>query len=118
MEKDAENAIIAFAGMIKQRVDMPARLMSDGVSNDLFGQFAVVAQRTGVYTFRDYAEVLGHLIEYWGIAAITGLSGEAASCQDYLLRLARQYLAKADRVQETFLKIPKERFEWIFGRSV
>ena len=96
---------------------MPARLMSDGTDRNLFDQFAVVAQRSGVYTFRDYAEVLKHLVEYWGIASIRGLSAEAAEGQDTLCKLADQYLAKVDRIQEALLKFPKEPFEWIFGRA-
>ena len=117
MESDPQKAVIAFAKMMKQRISMPARLMSDGSEKDLFSQFAVVAQRTGVYTYRDYAEILKHLVEYWGVGAMTGLSAEATECQDYLCKLSDQYLKKVDRIQETILKIPKEPFEWIFGRD-
>ena len=118
IEKDAESAVIAFADMIKQRIDMPARLMSDGTERDLYSQFAVVAQRAEVYTFRDYAEVLRHLLEYWGIASLPNLLGEAARSQDYLCKLPDLYLAKVERIQEALLNFPKEPFEWIFGRSV
>ncbi len=118
IEMDPANAVIVFAQMMKQRISMPARLMSDGTERDLFNQFAVVAQRSEVYTFRDYAEILRHLVDYWEIASIPGLSGEAASSQEYLCRLPDQYLAKANRIRETLLNVPKEPFEWIFGRSV
>ena len=117
LEMEPEKSVIAFAKMMKQRISMPARLMSDGSEKDLFSQFAVVAQRAGVYTFRDYAEVLKHLVETWGIASISGLSAEAAECQDYLCKLSDQYLAKVDRIQEALLKFSKEPFEWIFGRT-
>lgn len=117
IESEPEKAVIAFAKMMKRRIGMPARLMSDGTQRNLFDQFAVVAQRAGVYTFRDYAEVLKHLVEYWGIAAMAGLSAEAAACQDYLCKLSDQYLAKVERIQEAILKFPKEPFEWIFGRA-
>ncbi len=63
VEMDAANALIAFADMMKQKISMPARLMSDGTDTDLFDQFAIVAQRTGVYTLRDYAEVTKHLVD-------------------------------------------------------
>lgn len=117
MELDPANAVIAFAETMRQRIAMPARLMSDGTEKDLFSRFAVVAQRTGMYTFRDYAEILGHLVDYWGVGALSGLSGEAARCQDYLGRLPTEYLAKADRIQESLSAFPKEPFDWIFGRS-
>jgi len=118
IEADPANAVIAFAGMMKHRISMPARLMSYGTEKDLFNQFAVIAQRIGVYTIRDYAEVIEHLVNNWEIASIPNLSGEAAKSQDYLCELPDCYLAKADRIKEAILRFPKESFEWIFGRSV
>ncbi len=118
VEADPENAVIAFAQMMEQRVSMPALLMSDGTACDLFNQFAVVAQRLGVYTIRDYGEVIQHLVDTWGIATIAGLSGEAAQSQEYLCELPGRYLMKADRIQEALRDFPKESFEWIFGRKV
>ncbi len=117
LESDPSNAVIAFAEMMKQKISMPARLMSDGTERDLFDNFAIVAQRTGVYTIRDYAEVTRHLVDTWKIASIPNLSDEAAKSRDYLCELADHYLAKADRIEEALLSFPKEPFEWIFGRS-
>lgn len=118
VEADRANAVIAFAEMMKRKVSMPALLMSDGTECDLFKQFAVIAQRIGVYTIRDYAEVIEHLVDYWGIASIPGLSDEAARSQDYLCQLPAHYLMKVDRIQEALRNFPKEPFEWIFGRRV
>jgi len=118
VEADAANAVIAFAKMMKQKISMPARLMSDGTEEDLFKQFAVVAQRAGVYTIRDYAEVVRHLVDTWEVASIPNLSDEAAESQNYLCELSDYYLAKADRIQEAILNFPKEPFKWIFGRSI
>ncbi len=118
LETDAAGAVIAFAEMVKHRIGMPARLMSDGTKGDLFNQFATVAQRAGVYTFRDYIEVLRHLVETWGIGLIPHLSGEAAKARDYLCEISDRYSAKIDRLEEEMLKLPKMPFEWIFGRSV
>ena len=118
VETDASNAVMAFADMMKQKINMPALLMSDGTERDLFNQFAVVAQRIGVYTIRDYAEVIEHLMNYWGIASIRGLSDEAARSQDYLCKLSGRYLTKADRIQGALRDFPKQPFGWIFGRSI
>lgn len=118
LETDAATAVIAFAAMVKQRIEMPARLMSDGAGKNLFSRFAAVAQRAGVYTFGDYAEILNHLVEYWGIARIPNLLGEAARAQKYLCKLPGQYLAKAGRIQEALSRAPKEPFEWLFDRAV
>jgi acyl-[acyl-carrier-protein] desaturase len=114
---DPENAVIAFAQMMEQRVSMPALLMSDGTDCDLFSQFALVAQRIGVYTIRDYGEVMQHLVDTWGIASLAGLTGEAAKSQEYVCQLPARYALKADRIQETLSKFPRESFEWIFGRK-
>ena len=117
LEADPGNALVAFAAMMNQKISMPALLMSDGTESDLFSRFAVVAQRSGIYTIRDYAEVIDHLVKYWDIASITGLSDEAARSQEYLCGLSATYLAKADRIQEALKNFPQEPFEWIFGRS-
>mgnify|MGYP002173289753 CR=1 FL=1 len=61
-----------------------------------------------------------HLIKRWNIANITGLSGEAAAGQEYLMkqparirRLADFGAAKAKKKERV-----QESFSWIFGRSV
>ena len=118
VELDPENAVISFADMIKRKIEMPARLMFDGTEQDLFSQFAVVAQRSEVYTLRDYAEVLKHLLDFWGIASLADLQGAAAEAQDYLCGMPDHYLAKTDRIREALLGFPPKPFDWIFGRSV
>jgi len=75
LELDPKGTLIAFAEMMRTKVTMPARLMSDGVEADLFGRFSTVAQRIDVYTAHDYATIIEHLMAYWDVAAISGLSG-------------------------------------------
>ena len=58
---------------------MPAHLMDDGqhkarTGRDLFSDFAAVAERSGVYTAEDYADIMEHLIKRWEINSMTGLS--------------------------------------------
>ena len=117
VELDPSEAVLAFAQMMKNTVTMPARLMADGVTTDLFSQFSVVAQRIGVYTMRDYADIIEHLVVYWNIPSLSGLSGDAAAAQDYLGGLARRYKALAEKIEAR----PTERsplpFHWIFNRS-
>lgn len=118
LNADASAGMIAFYDMMRQKVAMPARLMSDGSDRDLFSQFAVVAQRSGIYTTRDYANVIGHLVEYWGIPSMTGLSPQAVEAQEYLCGLSEHYHSKADRVEEVLPALPQMPFSWIFERSV
>jgi len=116
VRRDPTGAVCAFSEMMKKRITMPARLMSDGESQDLFGRFAAVAQRIGVYTARDYADILEHLLTTWGIPGLTGLSGESAEAQDSLCGLPQHYRAFADKVQGRLDREAQSAFPWIFNR--
>jgi len=116
MQVDASRVVLAFEEMMKKRIVMPARLMSDGKSKDLFSAFALVAQKIGVYTARDYAEVIEHLIDFWDLESLS-LEGDAARAQDYLCELPDRFLNMAERLEKSAQSAPKESFEWIFGRT-
>ena len=118
MELDPFDGVTAFAQMMKNTITMPARRMAGEEEADLYGQFAVVAQRIGVYTIHDYADIIDHLMSYWKIAGISGLTGEAAKAQDYLGGLSQRYRALGDRADEKTAKPSKIPFRWIFSRSV
>lgn len=118
LELDPNGTLTAFAEMMKAKVVMPARLMADGVEPDLFARFAVVAQRIGVYTARDYADIIGHLVAYWQVPGMTGLSGEAAEAQHYLCGLAAHYQRFAERIEGRPARQTRAPLSWIFGRSV
>ncbi len=117
-EVDPAGAVRAFAAMMRAHVVMPAQLMADGEGEDLFGRFAGVAERLGVYTLRDYAENVAHLVDYWKIRALTGLRGAASADQDYLGGLAQRHARIAERIASRQAGRQKSAFSWIFGRSV
>jgi len=117
-ELDPRGTLTAFAEMMKTKVTMPARLMSDGIEHDLFSRFAIVAQRIGAYTARDYAEIIKHLIAYWQIPGLAGLSDAAAQAQDYLCGLAAHYERFAERVEGRGAKQTTAPLSWIFDRPV
>ena len=113
-EIDPANAVLAFAAMMKNKVTMPASLMSDGKDIDLFSKFSNVAQRIGVYTAKDYASIIAALVEEWKIETLSGLSDASAKAQDYLSTLAERYEKVAER-----LKISgSPKFSWIFDREI
>jgi len=118
LELDPNGTMVAFAEMMKTQVTMPARLMSDGIEPDLFSRFAIVAQRIGVYTARDYAEIIEHLVAYWKVPTLAGLSGLAAKAQDYLCGLAAHYQRFAERVEGRIAKQSRAPLSWIFDRPV
>ena len=116
-ELDSNGAMLALRDMMKDGIAMPGQYMEDGAQGDLFDAFANVAQRLGVYTARDYAEIMRHLIGQWQIGSTMGLASAAAQAQDYLCDLPRRYQRLADRLDERAAQIPKTRFSWIYGRE-
>ena len=107
-------AVIAFGKMMKSKIAMPAMLMDDGKEKNLFAKFSLVAQKTGVYTSADYAEIIGTLVNEWKIAGLTGISDAAAKAQEYLCTLSERYHRLAGRIQFTGV----EKFSWIYDREI
>jgi acyl-[acyl-carrier-protein] desaturase len=112
-EVDPVNALQAFAKMLKTKIVMPASLMHDGNDEHLFAKFSNVAQRIGVYTAYDYAEIIEDLVSHWNISGMTSLSGVASKAQDYICSLSDRYKKLADRIKFP----PKEKFSWIYDRE-
>ena len=103
--------------MLRGRIAMPGRFMDDGKDPDLFDHFAIVAQRTNVYTVRDYASIIEHLVTAWDIAG-RAVTGEAARAQDELCRQAERYERLAERTAAALAKQPARAFSWIRDRTV
>ena len=117
MDRDPERAMLIFKDMMRRVIAMPGRLMFDGKDPDLFEHFASVAQRIGVYTARDYAQILQHLVNTWQISARV-LSGAAAAAQEFLCKQAERLESFADAITEKAASQPPAQFSWIHGRSV
>ena len=97
---------------------------TDGKNPNLYEDFSEVAQRLGVYTAIDYADIIEHLVKRWDIANIEGLSSEMEKERDYICRLPERYRKLAERSMNKKKKItedevaPKKAFDWVFGRTV
>ncbi len=117
-EVDPNGAVKAFAEMMRRTISMPARLMLDNRDPNLFEHFELVAQKAGVYTAYDYADIIDHLIKRWKLETITGLQTEAAADQDYLCNLSSRYRRLADRVEKKIKDYKPIPFSWIFDRAV
>ncbi len=113
-EIDPAQAVLSFAKMMKTKITMPAVLMYDGKDQNLFEKYSIVAQKTGVYTVKDYSEIIEDLVEHWKLETIAGLSDVAAKAQDYLCNLSERYAKLANRVTYS----GKEKFSWIFDRDI
>ena len=113
-ELDPAGAVTAFAKMMRTKIAMPAILMDDGKNPNLFTKFSFVAQKAGVYTAKDYAEIIGTLVDEWKVVGIQGLSDASAKAQDYLCGLAARYEKLAGRIKVS----GSERFSWIYDREI
>jgi acyl-[acyl-carrier-protein] desaturase len=117
LDEDPEGGIITVMSMFRRVIAMPGRLMFDGRDDNLFEHFAAVAQRLGVYTAIDYADIVEHLVATWGIAG-RSVSGKAARAQDYLCQHAERCRTIASQVAEVVARAEPVRFSWIFDREV
>jgi acyl-[acyl-carrier-protein] desaturase len=113
-ELDPARAVLAFAKMMKSKIAMPAMLMNDGRDKNLFSKFSLVAQKIGVYTAKDYAEIIGTLVNDWKIESLTGVSDASAKAQDYLCGLSERYLKLAERMSFSGV----EKFSWLYDREI
>jgi len=117
IELDPSGALQAFEAMMEKKVVMPAQNMEDGKHN-LFAQHVSIAQRMKVYTTRDYAKVVKHLIDFWHIPDLTHLSPEGAKAQEYLCGLPKRYFDRADRMETRIAKLSRTPCPWLFDRLI
>ncbi|KAJ6797792.1 stearoyl-[acyl-carrier-protein] 9-desaturase, chloroplastic-like [Iris pallida] len=117
-EVDPEGTVVAFADMMKKKIAMPAHLMYDGRDDNLYDHFSAVAQRLGVYTAKDYADILEFLVDRWRVGELTALSGEGRKAQDYVCTLVPRIRKLEERAQARAKQRPAVRFSWVFDREV
>ncbi|XP_059298940.1 stearoyl-[acyl-carrier-protein] 9-desaturase, chloroplastic [Lycium ferocissimum] len=117
-EIDPDGTVLAFADMMRKKISMPAHLMYDGRDDNLFDHFSAVAQRLGVYTASDYADILEFLVGRWKVSDLTGLSGEGRKAQEYVCGLAPRIRRLEERAQGRAKQGPIIPFSWIYDREV
>ncbi|KAL2645307.1 hypothetical protein R1flu_012894 [Riccia fluitans] len=118
-EVDPDGAMLAFGDMMRKKIAMPAHLMYDGVDRNLFTNFSMVAQRTGTYTAKDYADILEHLVNRWNVQKVEGLSPEGRRAQEFVCTLAPRVRKLEERAQLKPKRAPKTgTVSWIFDREV
>jgi acyl-[acyl-carrier-protein] desaturase len=100
-ETDPNGGLAAFVQMMKKKIVMPASLMDFGDEKKQYVNYASITQKIGVYTSHDYAKIIDHLVKFWGIYKLKGLSEEGNKAQDFLSSLSERYFKLADRLQET-----------------
>jgi acyl-[acyl-carrier-protein] desaturase len=109
-EVDPSEMLLAFSDMMKKKIVMPAHNLRElGTKiGDTFTHFSEAAQRLNVYTSEDYVQILEKLLVDWDISNITGLTGEAAKAQDYVMNLP-------DRLRRIIGRFPVSKKEYAFS---
>jgi acyl-[acyl-carrier-protein] desaturase len=112
-EIDPSEMMLAFEDMMRKKIVMPAhflRQQGEKIGNT-FSHFSDAAQRLGVYTSRDYTDILENLIQEWNISNIRDLNDTAEKARDYIMSLPERFRKIAER---TTIKAPLEyEFNWI-----
>jgi len=121
LDRDPNGLLTVFGDMMRGQITMPAEMMTDGHDVDLYDNFSAIAQRTGVYTAIDYADILAHLIKRWDLENLEGLSSDGEKERDYLCKLPRRYRKLAERSMNKKKKASDDEptlkpFSWISGR--
>jgi len=111
-ELDPDETMLAFEDMMRKKIAMPAHYLREHgqEKGSTFTHFAEAAQRIGVYTAFDYAEIIEALISFWNIKSIKGLKPEAEKARDYICSLPARYKKLAERFK------PAQRphkYKWI-----
>lgn len=121
LERDADGLLSVFSDMMKGQIAMPAEQMYDGKDDDLYTNFSEVAQRLGVYTALDYADIIEHLIRVWDLEKLEGLSSVGEKDRDYICKLPLRYRKLAERAMNKKKKKNEppvlRSFDWIHGRT-
>lgn len=102
-EIDPDGALLAFQKMMQKQITMPAALMDDADSDNLFFRFSAITQKLGIYTTFDYADIIEHLVKLWNVPNLTGLKPHGAKAQEYLSNLGARYRRIGER-----MKIPED----------
>ncbi|KAK7351040.1 hypothetical protein VNO77_10182 [Canavalia gladiata] len=117
LEVDPTETMIAIAEMMHRKITMPAHLMHDGQDSCLFDHFSIVAQRLGVYTATDYADIIEFLIGRWRLEKLEGLTPEGERAQEFVCGLAPRIRRLQERAHERALKM-NIKFSWIFNKEL
>lgn len=121
LEIDPNGAVSAVADMMRKKITMPAHLMTDGRDPMLFEHFSAVAQRLGVYTAEDYADILEFLVGRWRLEKLEGLTAEGQRAQEFVCGLAHRIRRLQERADERAKKLKKPHevsFSWIFNKQI
>lgn len=120
LEVDPTGAMLAIGKMMQKKIIMPAHLMYDGGDPRLFEHYSTVAQRIGVYTANDYANILDFLVGRWRLEKLESLTAKGKRAQDYVCELPPRIRKLQERADERARKMKPNsfKFNWIFNKEL
>lgn len=120
LEVDPTGAMLAIGTTMEKKITMPAHLMYDGDDPRLFEHYSAVAQRIGVYTANDYANILDFLVGRWRLEKLESLTAEGKRAQDYVCELPPRIRKLQERADERARKMKPNsfKFNWIFNKEL
>lgn len=115
-EFDPNEVLVAFEDMMRKKIVMPAHFLREtGMDvGGLWGHFTDAAQRTGVYTAIDYANILKDLVSEWNLEGLTDLNEAGEKSRDYLVKLPMRLLKISERMVNP---VNEYEFKWIGVRN-
>ena len=115
-EYDVNEVLIAFEDMMRKKIVMPAHFLREtGMEvGGLWGHFTDAAQRIGVYTAIDYANILKDLVTDWELEHLRDLNEAGEKSRDYLVKLPDRLLRISERMVNP---VSEYEFKWIGVRS-
>lgn len=113
-EIDPSEMMVAFEDMMRKKIVMPAHFLREKgeAKGASFHHFSEAAQRLGVYTAKDYVNILASLIKEWKIEERTGLNEMGNKAKDYILNLPSRLSKVAERMNP---QPSSYKFSWIHG---
>ncbi|MBK9255393.1 MAG: acyl-ACP desaturase [Saprospiraceae bacterium] len=116
IEYDVNEVLIAFEDMMRKKIVMPAHFLREtGMQvGGLWGHFTDAAQRIGVYTAIDYANILRDLVAEWNLEHLCNLNEQGEKSRDFLVRLPDRLLRISERMPNP---VSEYEFKWIGVRG-
>ncbi|TYI06644.1 hypothetical protein ES332_A10G172600v1 [Gossypium tomentosum] len=99
-EIDPDQTVRAFADMMRKNINMPAQFI------------------LGVYTTKDYTDILEFLVDQWKVKELTGLSAGGRKAQEFVCQLPQRLRKLEVRAQLRAKEAPNVKFSWIYDRKL
>ena len=110
LEADPDRALNAALSVVTA-FNMPGHTIPG------YDDMAAVVYRSGIYGPREYKAIIEELLEFWAVAAMTGLSSDGRKAQDALMRYPDR-LERVARYMDRRTRTKTYTFPFIYNRAI